>query len=78
MTDTHTHTYTNGEVTVLWKPSVCIHSAICFQGLPAVFDPRARPWIDMTGADTAAIVAQVHKCPSGALSIKEEGVEATE
>jgi len=37
--------YTNGEVTVIWQPSLCVHSTICFRGLPAVFDPRrVRGW----------------------------------
>ena len=25
--------YTNGEVTVVWKPALCIHSALCVGGL---------------------------------------------
>lgn len=60
--------YTNGEVTVVWQPKVCIHSAICFRGLPGVFDPRKRPWVNIEGAYTAEIKAQIDKCPSGALS----------
>jgi len=60
--------YGNGEVTVVWKPSLCIHSARCFRGLPEVFDPRARPWVNIGGAGTEAIVRQVDQCPSGALS----------
>ena len=60
--------YTNGAVTIVWKPDVCIHSAKCFHGLPAVFDPREKPWIRPESATTAEIVAQVEKCPSGALS----------
>lgn len=60
--------YTNGEVTVVWKPEMCIHSALCFKGLPEVFDPRKRPWVNTQGATTGAIVEQVKKCPSGALS----------
>ena len=66
-----THTYTNGEVTVVWQPALCIHSRRCFNGLPAVFDPGKRPWITPEGATSEAIVAQVKQCPSGALSIKE-------
>jgi uncharacterized Fe-S cluster protein YjdI len=62
-------TYTNGEVTVLWQPHLCVHSAICFRGLPAVFDPRRRPWVDCSAADSAAITEQVGRCPSGALSM---------
>jgi uncharacterized Fe-S cluster protein YjdI len=63
-----THKYTNGEVTIVWKPDVCIHSAICFKGLGEVFNPGKRPWIDPMGAATEKIVDQVRKCPSGALS----------
>ena len=69
--------YTNGEVTVVWKPNVCIHSAICAKGLPGVFDPKARPWVNTEGATTEQITAQIDKCPSGALSYyfndKEKG-----
>jgi uncharacterized Fe-S cluster protein YjdI len=66
-----TKKYTNGEVTVVWKPKLCIHSAICAKGLPAVFNAQRRPWIDLDQATTQAIIEQVNKCPSGALSIKQ-------
>ena len=64
-----THYYSNEEVTILWQPEVCIHSGICFKGLAEVFDPRRKPWIDISQAVTNAIIEQVKKCPSGALSI---------
>lgn len=64
--------YSNGEVTVVWKPQLCVHSGVCFRGLPQVFDPRRRPWIAIDGAASAAIVAQVGKCPSGALSYRRD------
>jgi uncharacterized Fe-S cluster protein YjdI len=63
-----TKTYSNGEVTIVWKPSLCIHSAICFKGLGEVFDPRKRPWITPEKSSTEKIVEQVKNCPSGALS----------
>jgi uncharacterized Fe-S cluster protein YjdI len=63
-----THHYTNGEVTVVWKPGMCIHSTLCWKGLIEVFNPRERPWIKMDGAATERIIEQVRKCPSGALS----------
>lgn len=63
-----TKEYTNGEVTVVWQPEKCIHSERCFKGLPSVFDPKGRPWVNIEGATTKAIVDQVLKCPSGALS----------
>ncbi|MET0394524.1 MAG: (4Fe-4S)-binding protein [Chitinophagaceae bacterium] len=63
-----THHYTNNEVTVVWKPAVCIHSTICWKGLIDVFNPRERPWVKMNGANTGRIIEQVKQCPSGALS----------
>lgn len=63
--------YSNGEVTVVWQPAMCIHSKICWKeatGLPGVFHPQTRPWITPAEGSTDAIVEQVKKCPSGALS----------
>jgi uncharacterized Fe-S cluster protein YjdI len=72
-----TKKYSNGEVTIVWQPSACIHSAICWRGengLPQVFDPSEKPWIKPGGAETKRIIDQIKKCPSGALSyfINEE------
>ena len=63
-----THKYTNGEVTIVWKPDVCQHSAICFKGLKEVFDPGIRPWINPRASTTEKIIEQVKKCPSAALT----------
>lgn len=63
--------YTNGEITVVWQPDVCIHSTICWRGengLSEVFDPRKRPWVNMEGADSETIMKKIDQCPSGALS----------
>jgi uncharacterized Fe-S cluster protein YjdI len=60
--------YSNGEVTVIWQPAKCIHSTICFNGLPEVFDPQKRPWVNIEGATTKQIIDQVKECPSGALT----------
>lgn len=63
--------YTNGEVTIVWKPAVCIHSTLCWKGndaLREVFNPAEKPWIKPEAASTERIIQQVKKCPSGALS----------
>ena len=60
--------YSNGEVTIVWQPAICQHSQRCFKGLPEVFDPSKRPWVDAEGASTDDIISQVKMCPSGALS----------
>jgi uncharacterized Fe-S cluster protein YjdI len=60
--------YSNGEVTIVWKPDLCIHSGNCVRGLPQVFRPKEKPWIAPQKATTEQIMAQVKKCPSGALS----------
>jgi uncharacterized Fe-S cluster protein YjdI len=60
--------YSNDDITVVWNPAKCIHSAICFKGLPQVFDPSKKPWVNIQGADTEKIIDQVNACPSGALS----------
>ena len=71
-------TYTNGEITVIWKAGVCIHSGKCVQGLGEVFNVTARPWINMAGSTTEGIIRQVEQCPSGALSyIRNEKIAKT-
>ncbi|MDD4776703.1 MAG: (4Fe-4S)-binding protein [Fermentimonas sp.] len=66
-----TKEYTNGEITIVWKPDVCIHSGICVRTLPKVYKPSERPWIQMENATSQEMIDQVAKCPSGALSIKK-------
>ena len=60
--------YSNGEITVTWEAEKCVHSGICAKGLPNVFRPRLRPWVQIEAADTNTIVKQVKQCPSGALN----------
>ncbi len=71
-----TKRYAKDDVRVVWQPHLCIHSGICFRGLPAVFDPRRRPWVTPEGASAEEIIAQVARCPSGALSIERDAAPA--
>lgn len=72
--------YTDQDITVVWKPNLCIHSEKCFHGLPEVFNPQNRPWINIDGAKNEQITEQIKQCPSGALSFyfNNEGAQAEE
>ena len=67
--------YTGPHVDVSFDGEVCMPAAECVRGMPDVFDPSARPWInpenatDAEAADTLRAV--VSRCPSGALEIVE-------
>jgi putative redox protein len=60
--------YSNGDITVTWKPELCRHTGICARGLPLVFNPSRRPWVQLEHADSATVSHQVDRCPSGALT----------
>lgn len=64
------HEYTNGEITIIWKPELCQHAGICVKLLPNVYNPKEKPWLKPKNASSDELIKQVHQCPSGALSIK--------
>lgn len=68
--------YPNDDIVVVWQPDKCIHSRLCFQHLPSVFNPTQRPWVNIQGANTAQIKAQIDTCPSGALSYQMKQAES--
>ncbi len=61
--------YAKGNIVVIWQPELCIHCGNCARGLPSVFKPKERPWVQVESASEEEIVEQVKKCPSGALSV---------
>lgn len=63
--------YTNGEITIVWQNTKCIHSGMCEKKISSVFQPKSQPWIKMDNASSEAIAKAVSQCPSGALSIKK-------
>ncbi len=75
MSDEMVKTYTNGEITIVWKPGMCSHSGMCVRTLPQVYNPKAKPWITIENATTEELKAQLAKCPSGALSYYENSKE---
>lgn len=72
MEENKKHEYSNGELTIVWQPNLCIHSGVCVRTLPQVYNPQDRPWIKIENATTPELIAQIDKCPSGALSYRME------
>ena len=56
--------YTNGELTIVWNAGICVKM------LPNVYHPKERPWVQIENATTEELIAQISKCPSGALSYR--------
>lgn len=71
--DTNVYTYEGDEVTVSWDRERCIHAEACVEGLPSVFDPERRPWIDPDQANADAVETVVPRCPTGALHLTRNG-----
>lgn len=61
------HGFNGPGVSVTWSRRRCIHVAVCVFGLPMVFEPGRRPWVDATAASADAIARVVARCPTGAL-----------
>jgi CDGSH-type Zn-finger protein/uncharacterized Fe-S cluster protein YjdI len=73
------HEYDGEDITVSYDVKRCIHARECVRGLPAVFDPDERPWIDPDAADADALAEVITRCPTGALHFerKDGGWEET-
>jgi CDGSH-type Zn-finger protein len=70
--------YVGRGITIHDNRSICAHAGHCTEGLAAVFNSEAKPWINSDGATVAEIMAVVRQCPSGALSYSVDGVEAVD
>jgi CDGSH-type Zn-finger protein/uncharacterized Fe-S cluster protein YjdI len=58
------------EIKVTYDVKRCIHAAECVKGLPEVFNPKRRPWVDPDAALVDDIATVISRCPTGALSIE--------
>ncbi|MEQ8579191.1 MAG: CDGSH iron-sulfur domain-containing protein [Balneola sp.] len=60
--------YENKELEVTWDLKRCIHAKECVHGLPDVFNPEKKPWIDPDKEpDSEKIMETIERCPTGAL-----------
>ena len=64
--------YENEEIIIHWNSEVCIHAAECVKGVPKVFRPREKPWIQMENGSSEEMMKAIDKCPSGALSYSKK------
>ncbi len=64
-----TKDYSGDGFVIRFDAQKCIHSGHCTQGAPAVFDPKARPWIQPQRGERDQLADVVRRCPSGALTL---------
>ncbi|HVS30344.1 MAG TPA: diguanylate cyclase [Thermoanaerobaculia bacterium] len=59
--------YSAPGIDVYFEARLCIHAAQCVSGLPAVFDPTAKPWINPANSSPQPLADAIERCPTGAL-----------
>ena len=73
-----TSEYRGSGLVVRYDVKRCIHAAECVKGLPQVFDPNAKPWVQPGKAAADQVIAVIGRCPTGALSVTKEDGQACE
>jgi CDGSH-type Zn-finger protein/truncated hemoglobin YjbI/ferredoxin len=69
-------TYPGAQLTVFDNRGICQHSGFCTSRLPTVFRTDAEPFVAPNGGRMDEVIRAVRDCPSGALSLEFDGVEA--
>ena len=65
--DDRRHRFEAPGIRVTWSKLRCIHAAECVRGLPRVFRPGERPWVQLEHAGADAVAGVIERCPTGAL-----------
>ena len=65
--------YADDSISVSWHGAICIHDGACVFGAGDVFDPRRRPWVDLSNVDPERIAGVIRGCPSGTLHYRRLG-----
>ncbi|WP_369639243.1 ferritin-like domain-containing protein, partial [Nocardia sp. JMUB6875] len=71
-------TYPGEQLTVFDNRGICQHSGLCTDRLATVFRTGTEPFVAPNGGRMDEIVRAVRACPSGALGMAFDGVEAGE
>ncbi len=69
-------TYPGEQVTIFDNRGICQHSGLCTDRLPTAFRTHDEPFVAPSGARMDELVRAVRDCPSGALSLAFDRVEA--
>lgn len=67
--------YSNGELTIVWQPEVCIHAGICAEIFSEPCHPQEEVLGDPENTTTERLISRISKCPSGALTYKMNNVK---
>jgi CDGSH-type Zn-finger protein/uncharacterized Fe-S cluster protein YjdI len=64
--------YDSDAIVVTYDAGRCIHARECVHGLPAVFDPKRKPWVDPRAAKADEVARVIERCPTGALQYERK------
>jgi CDGSH-type Zn-finger protein/uncharacterized Fe-S cluster protein YjdI len=70
--------YEGDGIVVTYEVRRCIHAKQCVQGLPAVFDPKRKPWVDPRAVKADEVARVIERCPTGALRYERKDGGAQE
>lgn len=68
--------YKKDELGISYDPNICTHSANCVNGFSEIFNIDKKPWINLNSATKEKIAEAVKNCPSGALALIKETLQA--
>ncbi len=71
-------TYLGEQVTIFDNRGICQHSGLCTDRLATAFRTKEEPFVAPSGGRMDELIRAVRDCPSGALSLAFDGVEARE
>ena len=73
---TKVHTYPSDDLIVEYDAARCIHVKECVKGLPTVFDPNRRSWVDPRLVSAEEVEDVIRRCPTGALHYRRKTGES--